>query len=123
MAVLEHAVAIRPLNGGEETLLKAGERAAFSHERLGPARVLSPRATAWTRGQIIAEGWRLGELAAELARYRPGILRCDPAVAQLRISGVFQVDDTDQALAIIEETLPVQVSWLTRYWVTIGAPG
>ena len=120
VSVLEDAVALSPREGGAPRVLPAGRRArltAHGVERAGP---IKQTATAWTRGQIVAHDSRLGDLAAELDRYRPGRLRCDPAVAQLRISGVFQVDDTDRALRIIAETLPVRLSSVTGYWVSIG---
>jgi len=121
VGVLEGAVRVHPgQSEGGALVLPAGRQAAFDRRAAGAPEALAPSVTAWTRGQIVAERWRLGELTAELARYRHGVLRCDPAVADLRISGVFQVDATDRALGIIAETLPVEVSSLTRYWVTIG---
>jgi transmembrane sensor len=49
------------------------------------------------------------------------VIRCDPAVAGLRVSGVFRLDDTDAVLAIVAETLGVRVVSRTRYWVTVTA--
>ena len=48
-------------------------------------------------------------LTAELARYRHGWLRCDPAIAHLEVSGVFQLDDIDQARSALSDSLPVRV--------------
>ena len=59
---------------------------------------------------------RLDAFAAELGRYRPGLLRCDPAVAPLRVSGAFQLHDTDAVLAALPATLPVSV----RYRILLG---
>ena len=57
---------------------------------------------------------------AELARYRPGLLRCDPAVAALPVSGAFQLADTDAALTALAASLPVRIELRTRWWVSIG---
>jgi transmembrane sensor len=46
-------------------------------------------------------------------------LRCDPLAADLRISGVFSLTDTDRALESLALALPVTVAYRTRYWVTI----
>lgn len=119
VAVFEGAVALRPSDGGE-TRLDAGEQARFNRRRVIAEGVADANATAWTRGQLIAERRRLADLLADLARYRPGLLRCDPAVANLPISGVFPLDDTDRVLAALSEALPVRVSMLTPYWVTVG---
>jgi len=71
------------------------------------------------KGQLIADNQRLSEFLAEVARYRSGIIRVDPAVADLRISGVFQLKNTDQILSSLAGTLPVRISRMTGYWVTV----
>ncbi|KAG1060900.1 hypothetical protein G6F40_018041 [Rhizopus arrhizus] len=72
------------------------------------------------RGVLYANQLRLDAFASELGRYRSGVLRCDPEIAHLRISGAFQLNDTDAVLAALPATLPVQVRYRTAYWVTIG---
>jgi len=76
-------------------------------------------AQAWLRGILPAERMRLDRLLAELSRYRPGFLRCSEAVAALRVTGSFQLDDIDAALALVATTLPVRIERRTRYWVTV----
>jgi ferric-dicitrate binding protein FerR (iron transport regulator) len=46
-------------------------------------------------------------------------LSCTAQVADLRLSGVFRLDDTDKLLAILPQTLPVQLRYRTRWWVTL----
>jgi transmembrane sensor len=48
-------------------------------------------------------------------------LRCDPEVANLRITGTFQLGNIENVLAALPRTLPVDVVYRTRYWVTITA--
>lgn len=74
---------------------------------------------AWLRGIVIARGMPLGDLVAELDRYRPGVLRCSPQLAQLRVSGVFPVNDPDRSLDLIARSFPVELHYRTRYWVTL----
>ncbi|WP_289141833.1 FecR domain-containing protein [uncultured Pseudomonas sp.] len=76
-------------------------------------------AQAWLRGILPAERMRLDVLLAELSRYRPGVLRCSEQVAALRVTGSFQLDDTDAALALVAHALPVRIERRTRYWVTV----
>ncbi|MCF4993071.1 iron dicitrate transport regulator FecR, partial [Pseudomonas gessardii] len=76
-------------------------------------------AQAWLRGILPAERMRLDVLLAELSRYRAGILRCSEQVAALRVTGSFQLDDTDAALALVAHALPVRIERRTRYWVTV----
>lgn len=76
-------------------------------------------AQAWLRGLLPAERMRLDTLLTELSRYRPGVLRCSDAVAGLRVTGSFQLDDTDAALTLLTQALPVRIERRTRYWVTV----
>ncbi|AFK62625.1 Fe2+-dicitrate sensor, membrane protein [Advenella kashmirensis WT001] len=64
---------------------------------------------------------RLVDFVAELGRYRPGILRCDSSVADIPVSGAFQLNNTDRILEALAQTLPVQIQFRTRYWVTVAA--
>ncbi|WZB73660.1 hypothetical protein WJ972_19795 [Achromobacter insuavis] len=64
---------------------------------------------------------RLDAFLAEVSRYRRGVVRCDPAVAGLRVSGVFRLQDTDAVLAIVARTLGLRVVERTRYWVTLSS--
>ncbi len=76
---------------------------------------------AWTDGLIITRNMRLADFVAEIGRYRHGLIRCHGDVAELRLSGVFRADDTEQLLALLPKTLPVQVRYRTRWWITIEA--
>ena len=76
---------------------------------------------AWTQGILSFSDKPLGEVIATLSRYRNGVLRCDPAVAGLRLSGTFPLKNTDAILDIIAQTLPVKIQTITRYWVNILA--
>lgn len=119
VAVLEGAVKLNS-RAGESQLLKAGEQARFNARHVGDVEPLDARIADWTRGVIKAERMSLASFAAELGRYRPGLLRCDPEVAQLEVSGAFQLHDTDQALHALTQVLPVEIRYRTRYWVTIA---
>ncbi|MGY4663436.1 transmembrane sensor [Pseudomonas chlororaphis] len=101
-----------PLEAGWQTRIDSQGVAA-------PSRVDPFMAQAWLRGILPAERMRLDTLLAELSRYRPGFLRCSEAVAALRVTGSFQLDDTDAALALVANTLPVRIERRTRYWVTV----
>ena len=61
----------------------------------------------------------LADFLRALNRYRVGIIRCHPEVAELPISGTFSIENTDDTLALLTEVLPVQISAWGPYWVTI----
>lgn len=121
VAVLESAVEVTPAAALADALrVQAGERLVFTGGAAGPREPMGPQEDAWTHGQLIAADARLGDFIAELSRFRRGILRCDPAVADLRFSGVFPAHDTDRILAMLPNSLPVAIRRRTAYWVTIG---
>jgi len=122
VAVYEGMVEVRPAHAaGHAVRARAGQRIAFSAEHAGDAVPDARTEPAWTRGQLVADDLRLADLLAELARYRRGVLRCDPEVAGLRVTGVFPLRDTDKALRNLEVGLPVRVSFLGPYWVRVRA--
>jgi transmembrane sensor len=101
-----------------EQVVEAGQQASLG----GGAISVSRPATlgdAWVDGFQIAQATRLGDLVVQLARYRRGILRCDPRVADLRVTGSYPLDDNERILALLEASLPVSIQRRTRYWVTI----
>lgn len=120
VTVLESRVEVTPAHASSY-LLNAGEGITFTRDGLGEQVSIDAQSAAWTRQQIIADNVRLADFIADLSRYRAGVMRCDPAVADLRFSGVFPLGDTDRILAMLPNTLPIQVRSRTRYWVTLEA--
>lgn len=120
--IYEHAVALKPTELGSEARLEAGKKAQFDRQKIHFMEDHVQPSAAWTNGQIIADNQRLGDFIADLARYHAGVLRCDPAVADLRISGVFQLKNPLQVLNVVADTLPVRIARVTDYWVTITTP-
>lgn len=122
VAVFEGAVEVRLAHApGRPVRIAAGGGAVFSADIVQSAAPVPASAAAWTKGVLVADNLRLDELLAELARYRPGLLRCDAAVAGLTVNGVFSLRDTDRALHNLALALPVQIVARTRYWVTVQA--
>ncbi|NHZ41648.1 FecR domain-containing protein [Massilia aquatica] len=119
--VFDGAVAIRPRNAIEAPLriLRAGQQARFSAAAVAPAQAADDDSVAWADGMLVASGMRLADFLAELGRHRPGRLGCDPAVANLRVSGSYPLADTGRILDTLRTTLPVEIDFLTRYWVTV----
>lgn len=121
VVVREGAVQLRPAQGGAPLRVAAGQQARMASSAAGPAQPAGLASDGWTQGVLYAEKTPLGEFVDELSRYRAGILRCDPAVARLPVSGAFQLRDTDQALLALAASLPVRIHQRTRYWVQISS--
>ncbi len=68
---------------------------------------------------LTAQNQPLGDFLRELERYRPGVLRWDPRLDALRVTGSFRLEDTDRVLNLLAQTLGFQVQARTRFWVTL----
>jgi transmembrane sensor len=121
LTVLEGAVRITPAAAANAAqTINAGSQTRFNRKHIAPARAADPALNAWTRGMLLADQMRLDELVAELSRYRNGVVRADPAVAALRVSGAFPIGDSERTLDMLVSTYPVDaVQRLRGYWITL----
>lgn len=118
VAVFEHAVAITTAQGVTRQI-DAGQQVQFRNDSITEPVVADPARTQWQEGRLIAIDQPLGDFIRELARYRPGYLGCAPEVANLRLSGAFRLHDTDAILANLTASLPVRITFVTRYWARV----
>ncbi|ROP60210.1 FecR family protein [Enterobacter sp. BIGb0383] len=119
--VHEHAVEVaRASDPTQKRVVQQGQSLRFSASGFEDIQPLNDEAGSWVQGLLSVSDRPLGEVIATLARYRRGVLRCDPAVAGLRLSGTFPLKDTDAILNIIAQTLPVRIQSVTRYWVQVS---
>jgi transmembrane sensor len=119
VAVSQGAVELRPAEGSP-VLLQAGWRASFDGTSASASQPLAPHASAWLKGLLYADDTPLPDVLAQLSRYRHGVVRCDPAVARLRVSGVYQLRDTDALLDLLQASLPIRVHRHGRWWISVG---
>lgn len=120
--VFEHAVLARPAQAAP-LRIDAGQRGSFTLAQAGGIAPVDDSAALWEQGMLVVRDQRLADVVSELARHRPGILRCSPQVANLRVSGALSLRDTDAALRALAERLPIAVQRVTRYWVSVGPAG
>lgn len=123
LVVLGGAVRVTPArDAGAITVVEAGQCMRFHASGMTKLAAADGSEMTWRDGMIAADAMPLSELVAELARYRRGVLRCDPAVATLRVSGAFPLDDTDRSLAMIAAILPVSIQRRAGGWWTRVGP-
>ncbi|GAB4065097.1 FecR family protein [Ancylobacter sonchi] len=76
--------------------------------------------SAWRDGKLVFSGQPLRDVLETLQRYRHGrIVVLDDAAANLKVSGIFDLRDTDEALQVLETSLPVAISHLTGMMVVV----
>ncbi|MBP2566381.1 transmembrane sensor [Agrobacterium tumefaciens] len=107
--------------GAEVAVLTPGEAVTLGGDgRLVRARKDVANSMAWREGKLVFSGQPLREVLDILSQYRRGrIVILDEAAAKQRVSGIFDLKDTDQALIILEESLPVSVSRLSGMLVFV----
>jgi transmembrane sensor len=114
LAVYDGAVSI---NDG--VAVPAGSQVLIADGRPGALMPVDEEHSAWSRKLLVATQMRLDDFLAELGRYRHGHLACDPALAQLRLVGIYPLDNTDQVLDMLERALPVRIQRTLPWWVTV----
>lgn len=118
--VLEARVALQANDAATPPpLLVAGQSARFNRRGLLEQTLLQASATAWIKGQLIADEMRLDHFVAELGRYRQAPLRCAASAAGLRISGAFPLAESERALRAVAETLPIRLQQESDGGITI----
>lgn len=92
-------------------LLTAEQRVRMSGDAVGAIeRVDVAAQTAWKDGRLLFDRMPLAAALAEIQRYRrTPIALGDRRLAELRISGVFSTDNTDDLLQLLPQILPVKL--------------
>ncbi|MBH8610002.1 FecR domain-containing protein [Pseudomonas mohnii] len=123
LAVLEGAVKVELAEDrkGTPLIVGAGQRTDFSSSTFGQVSVADRSAGDWTLGMLMADKMRLADFVGELTRYHRGVVRLDPAIADLRISGAYPISDTQRTLNMLAQTYPIHVSGhLNGFWVMLS---
>lgn len=119
LAVFQGHVEIRN-TADDLVIIAAGQQIRFNADELGTLAAADPAREAWSRGVLLARDITLGELIAELRRHRGGRIGVAPQVADLRVFGSFPLRNTDEALAMLENILPIEVKRTLPWWISIG---
>lgn len=108
------------LEPGEQLLAMPARPGRAGHEEIRSADL--SRAVAWRSGQLIFRDDRLVDVIAEINRYSHQQLRlADPALAQLRISGIVNVGQTDVFIETMTRYYPVRIQRADRQEVVLAA--
>lgn len=118
VAVFASAVEVHT-RGGATQRLQAGQQTRFTADSIDSPAAVASSAVLWEHGMLLARDMRLADVIAEMARHRSGMLRCDPQVADWRVSGAISLADTDAGLGVLASSLPLEIERRTRYWVTV----
>ena len=122
VTVLEKSVRITlALTNNKTILVDAKQEISFTAYTYFAIKAAKKNVDSWLNGSLVVVDMPLGELIDELARYRPGLLSCEPSVTHHKVSGAFPIDNTELALDAITSSFPVRQKRFSRYWVKIVA--
>lgn len=117
VVVLQHSVEARLFNG--TTLdLQEGQAALLYDRQIIPVTGDQRHRADWLSGRLNVLDDPLHQVVDALRPYSRGFVRVAPEVRNLRVQGVFPLNDPDRAFTALAETLPIRVD---RYspWVTL----
>lgn len=104
--------------------MRAGEQLVLAPSHAPQLETIDlDRATAWERGQLVFSDERLSVVATRVGRYHEGAIVVDPAVAALRISGVFKTGDVDTFVDMVTRYLPVVATPTEHGGIVLRARG
>lgn len=124
VTVLESAIAAQPAApSSTPARVAAGQQATLYADHVEGLQIIGNADPAsWTRGVLKVDDRPLLEVLDELARYRRGVLHYDrQALAGLRVSGSFPLDNTDAALNALQTSLPIRLQRFTDWLVLVKA--
>jgi len=118
VSVISGVVQLQPLRG-PVLALREGQQVDLQVSGAGPVAAFDALLPNWRDGVLTAQNQALGDFLRELSRYRPGLLRWEPELESLRVTGSFRLDNTDRVLSLLAASLPLEVQSRTRFWVTL----
>ncbi len=118
VSVVSGTVQLQPLHGPVR-VLNQGQQVSLQESGADAVKAFDVLMPGWRDGVLMAQNQPLGDFLRELSRYRSGLLRWDPALEALRITGSFRLDNTDQILALLAASLPIDVHTRTQFWVSL----
>lgn len=116
VVVLEHSVRTRLFDGSERDL-QEGQAALLYVGRIEPLASDQRHRADWLSGRLNVLDDPLEKVVDALRPYNRGFVRVAPEVRDLRVQGVFPLNDPERTLSALAETLPIRVDryspWLT----------
>lgn len=123
VAVQESKVSVTPRHSDEQLELTAGQQADLNRDGVLAREATASQRPDWADGRLAFSNAPLTEVVDRLARHRPGLLTLDDALANgpdtPRFTGVLPANNSDAALALLADTLNLEVRYLTPWYVTV----
>ncbi|MEG0862128.1 MAG: FecR family protein [Pseudomonas sp.] len=122
LSMLQSTVAVQSADRSQSLEVQRGGRAWVRRDAAGRLPDIDPASLeqAWQRHQLVVDQVPLPQVLEALARQRNGHLQFDPgALADLNVSAVLPLNDTERALQLLAEALPIRLQQYTPLWTRI----
>jgi len=123
VTMLESRVAATASGNPQALEVNAGEQARITRHDVQMTTTVDTRSVedAWRHHQLVVRDQPLPAVLDQLARQFPGHMQFDrEALADLRVSAVLPLDDSDRALNLLAEALPLQIREFTPWLKVIS---
>ncbi|MNE70806.1 fec operon regulator FecR [compost metagenome] len=117
--VLKHSVRASLPDGAWQDL-QQGQAALLHGASIERLEGEQQQRAAWQEGRLEVLDEPLHRVIDALRPYQRGYIRVAPAVRNLRVQGVFPLDQPQQAVAALAESLPIKVERYGQWLMLIG---
>lgn len=123
LSMLQSRVSAQSADEQRTLEVSAGSQALIRRNTVELAGNVDPTSIneAWLHHQLVVENQPLAQVLDEISRHRRGHIQFDrAALADLPVSAVLPLDDTDKALQLVAETLSLKVKTYTPWLIVIS---
>jgi transmembrane sensor len=119
--VYQHAVAISPkLRTTPSLRLEQGFAVQFDQQQILNRKALDQTVPYWTQHLLVVDNQPLTQVLAEINRYSKAHMLLQDQVKNIRVSGVFSLQNTAQSLETLAETYQLQLTYYSPYLLHIS---
>ncbi|WP_413724862.1 FecR family protein [Sodalis sp. RH16] len=118
LAVLDSVVKVKN-NSGATQIVRANQGLWFNENNFIPQTISPSAETAWLQGRLEVNNSSLSSVINTLRSYTPAFIHLDSAVADLRVSGVFPLENVPYTLDSLAQTMPIAITRTTDYLIRI----
>lgn len=101
--------------------IESGQKLVFDQNGLSELMAAESSDLAWQQNILVVDAMFLSDFVKELGYHHHGWIHCDNSVSQMRVSGTYPLDDIDRVLRALTTSLPIELVYRTRYWITLKA--
>lgn len=116
-----HSGAVRLETATQNYVIEQGYSVTFNASEVDIKPSQEQQQPSWLSGIFIAKNIPLIDLVTQLRRYFSGHISLDSQIEQLRVFGRFPITNTHECLALLSDSLPIQINQRFSWWINLEA--